>query len=298
MFEKKKLWMALAAATMVAACGGSDGGGTIGDSSGDGGGSGGDNPGGGGTTPFEETTLQGNLEMDSNQLIMDQLLQLSDYQGGGIFGQSQGDTGAPFSTFGLRLDDMVQGDVGEEGATGRLAIRLAEQAETVDETAGEVAELVEIMVTGVTLQADEVGVLSASVADGATMYVYGRTATGEIVDNIAVDVPAGVISVVPIADAPGGSAAPDSDDVGLLFDLDAAFDAAEGDNATALAQLVPLSGRFDMNFALSAANIHLAGSEEALADQSIGVTNNDLEPVVGSGAPGNIWIGVQPPAAE
>jgi hypothetical protein len=298
MFEKKKLWMVLASATLVAACGGGSngGGGDTGSGGGVGGGGGGDGGGDtGGSTPFEETTLQGYLEMGANQLIMDQLLSISDYQGSGIFGQAQGsdDNGAPFQTFGLRLNNTVLGEAGAEGATGRLAINLEEQAGTVGE--GEQAEVVEIMMTGVTLEADDAGTLSASVAEDATMYVYGRTATGEIIDNIAVDVPTNAIRVVPITEAPGG-AEQTGDDVGLLFDLDAAFAAAEGDNATALSQLSTLSGRFDMNFALSAADIHLTGSDEALADQTIGVTNNDLEPVVGSGAPGNIWIGMDPAA--
>ena len=294
MFEKKKLWMVLASAALVAACGGGSSGGSGGGDTGGGGGTGG---GGdtGGSTPFEETTLQGYLEMGANQLIMDQLLSLSDYQGGGIYGQAQGsaDNGAPFQTFGLRLNNTVLGDAGAEGATGRLAISLEEQAGTVGE--GEQAEVVEIMMTGVTLEANEAGTLSASVAEGATMYVYGRTATGEIINNIAVDVPTNAIRVVPITEAPGG-AEQTGDDVGLLFDLESAFAAAEGDNAAALSQLSTLSGRFDMNFALSTADIHLQGSDEALADQTIGVTNNDLEPVVGSGAPGNIWIGMDPAA--
>lgn len=302
MFEKKKLWMVLASAALVAACGGGSGGGSpIGGGDGSGGNGGGDNT-GGGSTPANDTTLQSSLVMHPEQIIVNRLLPLSAYMdmdsaGGGLFGQAKGtdNNGAPFQTFGLRIEDTAQAlegaTVGEESATGRLALSLMERAATVGE--GEQPENVQIMLTGVTLSTNAEGVVSASVAEGATMFVSGQTATGETITNVDVPIPQGAISVVPITSVPGGEGDA-TGDAGLIFNVDAAFANADAADAAELAKLAPLSGRFDMNFALSAADISRSGS--LVEEQSIGVTGNDMEPVVGSGIPGNIWVEMVPPA--
>ncbi len=281
MFEKKKLWMVLAAATLVAACGGGSDPAPV---------TGGGGGGGGGSS--EDTSLASHLVAHPDQIIVNGLLPVSAYEdttaeNGGLYGQDMGtdDNGAPFRTFGLRIDDLAavtEGAITEETATGRLAITLTERAETVVE--GETPENVQIAITGVTLATDATGLLTASQAEGATMYVSGTTADGESFENVAVTLPANIIRIVPITDVPGGAGAV-SDDVALIFDLDAAFSAAEGAAQTDLAKLAALSGRFDMTFALSTADIYRSG--EPLDDQTVTAAG---QTVTGSGIPGNIWI--------
>lgn len=294
MFEKKKLWMVMATAALVTACGG------------------GSDPapvtGGDGDPPpvsSTDTKLQNShLVMHPDQMIVNMILPTAAYEettaaNGGLFGQATGTAGngAPFQSFGLRIDDIAgvaEGAAVEaESATGRLAISLTERAETVDATAGEVAENVTIILTGVTLSTDATGVVSATQAEGAAMHVSGTNAAGEVIDNIDVTLPAGVISIVPITDVVGG-ADDTSGDVGLIFNLENAFAAAEGTDETELGKLAALSGRFDMNFALSAADIHR--SDAALEGQTITATSTSMANVTGSGIPGNIWITATPPA--
>lgn len=289
MFEKNKLWMALAAATLVAACGGSSGGG----------GGGGDDDDDDDRTPVEESTLQSYLNIQSDQMVVNRLVPIEAYTSetlegepaGGIYGQDvgTGDNGAPFRTFGLRIDNVAQAiegsTVAEETATGRLAISLTERAATVAD--GEQAESMQIMLTGVTLSTNAEGVVSASVAEGATMFVSGQPATGGAVSNIDVAIPAGAIGVVQATGLDGGETA-QADDVALVFNLDAIFANADEADAAELTKFAPLSGRFDMNFALSAADVYRDGV--LLDAQSISVTGNNMEAVEGSGIEGNIWI--------
>ncbi len=287
MFEKKKLWMVMATAALVTACGG------------------GSDPapvtGGDGDPPppisSTDTKLQNHLVMHPDQIIVNALLPLSAYTdttaaGGGLYGQATGtdNNGAPFQTFGFRIDDAVAAAEGgalvEESATGRLAITLNEMAETVG--TGETAESVSIVLTGVTFTTAADGTLSVSQADDAAMYVSGTNSDGVSFENVAVSLPADAISIVPISTVPNGDA---STDVGLIFNLDEAFAAADTEAAAELTQLAGLSGRFDMNFALSTADIHRSGA--ALDTQTISAPGQaDVE---GSGIAGNIWITVTPP---
>src|SRR5690606_965212 len=96
MFEKKKLWMVLATAALVAACGGGSGGGSSG--GGGGGGGGGNGDGNGNGDPSGDTTLQSYLDMHPDQIIVNMLLPLSAYENtdaanGGLFGQAKGSDG-------------------------------------------------------------------------------------------------------------------------------------------------------------------------------------------------------------
>src|SRR5690606_2461970 len=151
----------------------------------------------------------------------------------------------------------------------------------------------EIMLTGVTLSTDAAGLISVSQADGATLYVSGTNAAGETIENIDVALPENAMRIVPVTTIPGREA-DTSGDVGLTFDLHSSFAAADEADSGELAKLAALSGRFDMNFALSAADIQRG--DALLDEQSIRVTGNNVEAVTGSGIAGNIWITMTPPA--
>lgn len=295
MFEKKKLWMALASVTLVAACGGGNGGPSTDPAP--------TNP--GNETPSTDTTLSGGYVQISpaNQILVNALLPLSAYESeeadGGLWGQAKGtndlgeNNGAPFETFGLRISRNALpteqgGTISTDPATGRLAITLTERAESIQPA--EVAESMTIVMTGITISAGEGGAISVSQAENASMLVSGTAANGDAISNIEVALPAGAVSLADVDTLPNGEA--DSTSIGLVFDIDSAFDAATPAQATELAKLADLSGRFTMNFAFSAADIYRSGTGGAadtqLADQTIDVEGS--ADVVGSGIPGNIWI--------
>lgn len=283
MFEKKKLLIALATAAFVAACGGGGGGG--GDTSG-----GTPNPGPGTGTP--DPSLAGYIQMESNNHLSfnGNFQTLAAFQDGGIYGQAKGSAGngAPLQSFGFRIEDTVlsAGDEeleGNDSAVGRLGFSLTERAETVP--TGGFAERMQIVVNGVRLSTDADNVLDAELTTGATMIVTGTSATNQAVGPIEVTIPATALRVV----SDGGIGAV------LEFDLEEAFSAATGDNATALQGFAPLAGRFDMNVTLSAADIYSAGATPTRLEGQPVATTGSTNPVTGSGVSGNIWIETLPP---
>jgi hypothetical protein len=297
MFEKKKLWMVLAATTLVAACGGGNGGpapSTGGDS-----GLGGDS-GPGVTPPSSDEVLTGTLSLPNNQLIFNDLLldrgaYTSEEPSGGIYGQAKGANSAPFQAFGFRVSSTVAGEnLGPEEATGRIAISLNERDATVDTGAGEVAEAMQFVLTDVTLSTDANNTLNAAAGENSRIYIYGVNAAGETVNvDFAVPTASNVVRVAPVSEFVGGGG--DATTVGLVFDVDAAFAAADAEAQTALQDLAGLSGRFDMNAKFT--NVVINDPDGmALTSEPVTVTGSGQPEVSGgTGASGNIWIEELPP---
>lgn len=283
MFEKKKLWMILATAALVTACGGgSSGGGSDPDPS--------TPP--GGTTP-DPLTGYLQIEEGNNLAFNNNLLPRSSFEddgaSGGIYGQSKGANSAPLEAFGFAVQNMVLESTEAQESVGRIAFSLTEQAGSV--ATGEVEESMQFVLTNVRLASAADGTLSADLTEGAELHVFGRNALNEEVSGLVItDIPA---TAVRLADPEtftelGNPVGADS--TVLIVDLAAAFGAATAEQQTELEALADLSGRFNMNVTLSAADIRAADGTTELAGEEITVTGSSEDAVSGAGVSGNIWI--------
>lgn len=284
MFEKKKLWMMLATAALVTACGGSGGGG--GDPAPS-------NPGGGSTTPDPALTGYLQVEEGNNLVFNNMMFPRSVFEdsgaSGGIWGQTKGPNSAPLEAFGFVVQDTVQDSTVAQDAVGRIAFSLTEQAGSV--ATGEVAERMQFVLTNVRLATAADGTLSASLTEGAQLHVYGRNAQNEEVSGLVIaDIPETVVSLADPSTLVEGGAPVGADSTALIIDLAAAFGAATAEQQTQLEALAALSGRFDMNVTLSAADIRAADGTTELVGEDITVTGSSESAVSGSGVSGNIWI--------
>lgn len=330
MSAKMKFSLILAGAMLVAACGGGGGGADVdpGNNGGNPPGSNNPPPGNDGGDTVTEQKLQGHLALVANQLIYVRTnrtiylpVGLDGFESdGGIFdiaaGSRGGDEGtavppsavapaAPIAVFGLRVNRFVQPSsegqtVGNQTALGRVALELVERSDSPASNGGTAPEVMRFVMDRVELTTSATGELvSARMANGAQMHVYGRNAAGtEVTETIPV--PTGAVRLLPISEVPDNFG--DTSSVVLLFDFESAFSQA----GTRLAALEDIAGHFTLNLTMSLADLvrpeepanagNPALERRDLVGQAITVAQQ--EAVAGGGISGNAWIRWYPPRED
>lgn len=209
---------------------------------------------------------------------------------------------APIAAFGLRVDKFIhplaQGqDTANQSVTGRIAVDLTERADSPGIGTGEAPEIMRFVIDGVKMTTDESGKLaSVEMQSGATIHVYGRTASGaEVRDDIPA--PAGTVRLLPVSQIPDNNG--DTGSVVILLDLETGFSQA----TPALAALKNIAGHFSMNVTLSMVPKIVRPAAAATADypgvdlkELVGkpITVNTQPAVAGGGIVGNAWIRMFP----
>ncbi len=293
MFKRKNVFISLAVALLISACGGG----------------GGDDPapaastpppaaGGGNQTPpppvIDESVMAGNLQLVDPAVIFNITptaagipINVAQFEPNATLPEGAGSfprgTDAPLQSFGLRVvpEDMAPGGAGQAKRV-RMAIDLTEETATV--AAGEEAEALQFMIDQVDLAVSDAGELSVSVPATAQLFVYTKNSAGATANQTVTALPADAVSFIPV-----------DGDQALTIDFDALFASlmasAQGDTAklAVFNSVKDFAGTFGMGVTVS--NVVIQKAADAVATgSSITVTGSSQPAVTGAGLQGRLKL--------